>query len=773
MKTYLDKFDDCLQHEPTFCSASCPLNLDVSAFVSRLQEGRFNAAYKTYRDAAGFPFIAAELCPSPCKETCLRNAVAKIGGGDNAAGDPIDLLMLERACLTYTKKTEPTNYNLPKKSKSVAIIGAGISGMACALRLATKRYSVTVYEKTTITGGCINSIIDPDLIQKDFNLQMQYLDYEIRFNREVTDLKEISSEVDAIYVATGMGGSRFGLKDSLCELIDETGVFLGGSLLGKDPMDALADGLRMATAIENFMMTKNLKYPEPITTSIAIDEKAMIESRSQLPNGGSPSEDEAISEAKRCMKCQCNSCQLHCDLTEYVHKWPLRLRDEILATTAPGTSELHATPAVRLINSCTHCGLCKETCPSDIDMDGLIQAARFRMHSLGRMPWPFNDFFLRDMAFTNSDEAYICAGPAGEIESCEYAFFPGCQLGAGAPDIVIDTYIYLRKKLPSTGIMLGCCGIPATWAGDMTLHNEVLSRIKAHWKMLGKPQMILACPTCMKVFKEHLPEIQTVFLYDVLSSLGVDTILDSSEIYSVFDPCATSAGDSVRSSVRQLLQSMNVNLEPLPTQEKWTACCSYGGHGQIADPAFTKHVRENRISESDRPYITYCINCQDAFMAEGKKATHLLNMIFGHEPIQYTYSARRENRISLKSRLERLLATGESAPAEFDPADGAGIVKAFDITLEIPAAVRKKISNEYILEMEAAETVAFCEKTGRTLYKSDTDTLTGYHKIGNMTYWVEYRTKEEDIFQLINAYSHRMAIEIEMIWNGEKVEIRE
>ncbi len=41
-----------------------------------------------------------------------------------------------------------------------------------------------------------------------------------------------------------------------------------------------------------------------------------------------------------------------------------------------------------------------------------------------------------------------------------------------------------------------------------------------------------------------------------------------------------------------------------------------------------------------------------------------------------------------------------------------------------------------------------------------------------MTYWAEYE-KNGTRCRLINAYSHRMEIEIEMIWNGEKVEIYE
>ena len=38
-----------------------------------------------------------------------------------------------------------------------------------------------------------------------------------------------------------------------------------------------------------------------------------------------------------------------------------------------------------------------------------------------------------------------------------------------------------------------------------------------------------------------------------------------------------------------------------------------------------------------------------------------------------------------------------------------------------------------------------------------------------MTYWVEYR-KNGESFELVNAYSHRMKIELEAVWDGKKVD---
>lgn len=837
MEEHLNKFEDCLQHEMSFCSAACPFNLDVNTFIARLQEGRFNAAYKCYRDAVGFPEIAAMICTEECKGSCLRNAVSREKNADGSGKyDPIRLLSLEKAVLKYAVRKDPVKYNVPSKYKSVAIIGAGISGMACALRMATKKYKVTIYEKTDHIGGDFTEAAATEMAEKiraDFAFQMKYLDYDIKFNTEIRSLDEIirlgyednkaASEAsvsaaaavmraattgssrtyegsyDAIYIATGKGGTDLGVAADAedtdfggpCITIShdngtsDTAVFLGGALVGSDPVHALADGLRISTAIDNYTLTDILKYPVYPETEIQIDETRHVTTKAILPADAIYTKEEAVEEAGRCMKCQCSACRLHCDLTEYLHKWPLRIRDEIIATTAPGRSELHATPAVRLINSCTHCGLCRETCPADIDLDGLIQSARVRMHKLDKMPWAFNDFFLRDMDFTNSEAAYICSAPeSGDetgIRRCNYLFFPGCQLGAGEPELVFKSYEWLLDYAPGSGIMLGCCGVPAQWAGDEDLHSEVLSRIKADWENMGRPVMVLACPTCRNTFARELPEMETVFLYELMAQSDTAyaslsrSLPPDEKIWAVFDPCASDREDAVRGAVRKLADKLGIETRPLPVQEKWSACCSYGGHGILADPEFTGFVRRNRISESELPYITYCINCRDSFLHEGKKATHILNLFFGTEAGLETVTRRRLNRIRLKEKLMKEIFNTSSNGDSKEAAKAAMTSGDSElITLEMSDEVRRKLSEEFILEHEAADAVSFCEKTGRTFLDKAKNSYTGYRKIGNLTYWVEYRPADDaGVYELLNAYTHRMTIELEMIWNGHKVNIDE
>ena len=126
--------DQCYQNEPPFCSANCPFHLDVKELVKKWQKGRFNAAYRTYQNTVGFPGIVAALCPHPCEDACLRCRIQQPGDG------AVSLHRLEQAMMALASRKKPNAYNMPLKDKKIAVVGAGISGLALTLFLCNKKY---------------------------------------------------------------------------------------------------------------------------------------------------------------------------------------------------------------------------------------------------------------------------------------------------------------------------------------------------------------------------------------------------------------------------------------------------------------------------------------------------------------------------------------------------------------------------------------------------------------------------------------------------------
>ena len=735
--------EDCLQHEPAFCTAACPFHLDVRDFVGKIQRGGFNAAYRTYLNAVGFPGIVSALCDEPCQGVCPRRS------RDGA----ISLRLLEKAARSYATRTNPNDYSLPPKNKKVAIVGAGISGLACALRLAAKRYEVTVYERTGRIGGQLWEQLPPDVFLADIEQQFRFESYALRLNTDIVDLDDL--EFDAIYVATGCGGRRFGLQPGAGGAFASStaGIFMGGALVGGNTMRAMADGLQAASAIERYLKTGSMNHPrETDQTRLQLDPATILPAEPVLPKDGAAfTESEALAEARRCLKCSCDACIRACDLMRFFKKYPKRIADEVEVTIHPGTLDGNGTVATRFISTCNQCGLCQKVCPMGIDMGDFLLRSHRAMREKGAMPWAYHDFFLQDMAFTNGAEAYLARRPVGCAQS-RYVFFPGCQLGASDPNYVTESYRWLLDRLPDTALMLGCCGAPAQWAGDETIHAETLARLRDDWLALGRPTVIFACPTCHQQFKRCLPEADGVFLYRLMADLGLAAPpAAQAKTVSIFDPCASRDQPDLQSAVRELAQRSGLILRPLPRAGGLAACCSWGGHVSIASPRYAREVVKARTTQNDLPYLTYCANCRDVFGAAQKPVYHILDMLFGlHDSDRRppTVTERRSNRIDLKRRvLDTYWKEAVAMEAEHHR-----------LNLAISPQLKRKLSDEMILETDIEAVIDHCERTGRKILDPASGHFTGHLKLGNMTYWAEYFPVAEG-FELVNAYGHRMSIE--------------
>ncbi len=760
MEKYYRQFDTCRQNEKPFCSGACPFHVDVLDFQTKMSNNNYNAAFRTFRNAVGFPDIVAALCPEYCASVCPRRELDQ----------SVQLNLLERTCVARATKKDPTDYNVPLKDRKIAIIGAGISGLACAVRLTQKKYNVTICEKSGRLGGKLWDLLPSEIFRKDIERQFQFEKYTLNYNTEIKSIDEIRSQgFEAVYAATGKGGFDFGAmnqENGHCIMDGDIAVFAGGSLTGKDPVRALADGLDMAWAIEVFLKTGRLEYPKgEMPCRATADPDKLQKTDAMIPtDNGLFTDEEATAEAGRCIRCQCDACMKYCDVCAFHNKWPMKIRDDVMSTVAFSTSEsmLKKTPAKRLMSTCTQCGLCDEVCPEDIEIGGMLLEARRSLHKQDTMPGAFHQFWIRDMEFTNSEFAAAAKKAPGQ-EHCTYAFFPGCQLGAADPRYVTEPYQWLLSKKPDTGLILRCCGVPAEWAGNEEMHESVIADLRRDWEQLGKPVLILACPACRKHLKEYLPEIETISLYEVLDQWGSPwkTVLQG-EVYSIFDPCTARHIEPMEQAVRNLARQAGVLPEELPGGDMH-GCCGYGGNVSGANPDYYDYVAKSRSELSKNPYIVYCINCRDVFKGEGKPVLHILDLLFDRNRKDSrlpNLTQRRQNRIELKEALLKEI-WGETMAKKPEECK---------FNLKIGAEVLDRMDELKILEEDVCSVIELSETSKRRTFDPRNGTYTGYRESGHITYWVEYRQNEEE-YEVVNVYTHRMKIKLEGVWNGRKTNI--
>ena len=730
---------DCLSGATPPCACACPLGVDVRDMIERARIGSNSAAYKAFTKAAPLPGVAAHICPAPCRGSCVRHET----------DEPVELGEMERFLYNEMRGKPQGSYFIPDKKKRVLIVGGGTAGLTGAVRLAGRGYSVTLAERSARLGGALwdipEGILPRDVLEADLALigNMKYL--KIALNTEICDLD--GGEYDAVLVTTGLGGESFGAQlDETGSLSLRDGVFFAGGIQnpGQDFLEAMREVGDLSFLIENYMKVGRMeRVASPSSKCLFKPRAESVGERIPSFMHGEPDAAALKSEAERCLLCSCSECVDVCDMLSYFRRNPKKTIMDISDTI--NSVPLYAKSALREIMSCTGCGLCTDACPTEVDFKTMCIESRRILRSQGQLPDAYYDYWMNDMEHAGSADASIFLKPGG---SARYIYFPGCQMGAADPGYVEKSYDWLRTIYSDeAALMLNCCGAPAYWAGDEELHAAMTAAIRQKWFDNGSPVFILACPTCMDMFADFLPEIETLPLWRLMAEKFEATTTPRGPV-SVFDPCSVREGNSSRSDIRQLLTKLGYELhEP----DEPGCCCGYGGLIYTANPGLHAEIVEKNSNMSPYPYVTYCTNCRDSFALEGRAAMHILDAVFGdgnagRKPPELT--ARRRNREALKKSL---LAGGEAEV--FAPR----IASLEDIRLEIPENIRRKMAAGLILEDNIRLVLRRAEDSGRRVLSRERGVYTAFLQQGKLTYWVEY-ADTNGVYHISNVYFHRMTI---------------
>ena len=732
----------CFRGEPASCSTACPFHLDVRSFLDKASKGKWNAAYKQLRNATVFPVIVAELCEAPCREQCQRTAL-----GDEA----IAIRDIEAAVLRNVKEQKPERYVIPPKEQRVAIVGAGLAGLACAHDLAQKRYRVTVFDEQPGWGGTLRTDPRFPAFNADIARQFAAVEVDLRFDSPVAGLEQVS-EFDAVFVATGAGGDSFGLLESWdCGIYAtrEPRVFLGGRLTGSTVVEAIAEGAQASKSIEHYLQTGKTRraagdYQKEACARYLTQEGVVRLPRVVASGAQGYTAEEAQAEAARCLQCDCDACIAGCEMLRRYKKDPKKLAVEAHGDMA--VSPFASRTLTRETYSCNLCGHCTSVCPEDVDIGGLLRLSRAARVNAGVAPGALHDFWMREMEFAATEGSFASA-PVGKT-TCAYAFYPGCQLGAGNPEHVLRTYDVLAGGL-DMGVILNCCGSPAYWAGDDARVKTHMAETRRVWEGLAKPTLVFACATCSMMLGAFLPDVPRVSVYELLAKSGAVRPASSFAEAAVFDPCNARDDTGMEGAVRDLARAAGVEVHELPEKNR---CCGHGGHIRVANPALYEEIVQHRAEAGEQPYLVYCANCRDVFAWRGKECAHILDVALGLEAdmLVPTLDQKRGNSLRVKTMLMKRLQGADFTPArhEWD-----------DLVLIIPADVRYEMEEKLISSAEVQEAIWQAETTGEYFFDQEAGGRLATLTKPIFTYWVQYRETAPKTYEVVAAYSHRMRIQ--------------
>jgi len=732
----------CIQEESPQCVAACPLHVDARECCTLLAARRVDKAWAVLAKTMPLPGVLARICDGPCKAACLRKDI----------GGAIEMGALERFLAASAKPAKPPR-PLPRNGKSVAVLGGGMTGLCAAWEIARKGFAVTVYCAAPDVGAALpEGVLEGELEAMDR--------MGVTLERGVEPTSELVEtqleERDAVFVdsdAVSDAVLNFGEPDEVTLGTNRLGLFASRPGEGS-PVFQAAAGRRAANSIMRFSqgvsMVKSRELEGPYDTRLYTN-RAEMEPVEPVAVGDGYDEPRAVEEAARCLKCECMECVKGCVYLKHYKQYPKVYVRQVYNNEAivRGTRQ-----ANKMINSCMLCGLCDTVCPEDFAMGEVCLEARRNMIAKGTMPPSAHEFALRDMAFADGDKCALARHAPG-ADSSEYVFFPGCQLTATDPGGAERAYADLRNRLGRVGLILRCCGAPARWSGRESLFRESLAELKAAWEGLGSPRIIAACPSCIKILREAMPEAEIVSHWSVLSALGLPgTALQDVGTLAVNDPCAAREDGALRADVRGLLDALGVDMVEAKYSGELTQCCGYGGLLNEVDPALGEAAAKARADAVDEDYVTYCAMCREMIARTGKRAMHLYDLLYpgdaepGARPAP-GHSERRENRVRLREKLLREL---------WSEADGVSAEDFEKIWVECTEEGAAAMESRRILKSDVQKVLLQAERSGKHLVHGGTGRFLASFRPVVVTYWVEYEP-DGDGYLVHNAWCHRMHIE--------------
>ena len=193
------------------CRTACPIHTECGRYVQAIGISKDEEAYLLARAPNPFAYVLGRICAHPCEDECRRGRI----------DEPIAICALKRyATDRHNLGTghDPARRKLPpppRRDKQIAIVGAGVCGLACAHDLALLGYSVEVFESAPVPGGMLYLGIPQFRLPREI-IKMEVdniLSLGVKLRTRVTIGRDISfsdlrSKFDAVLLSTGLNKGR-------------------------------------------------------------------------------------------------------------------------------------------------------------------------------------------------------------------------------------------------------------------------------------------------------------------------------------------------------------------------------------------------------------------------------------------------------------------------------------------------------------------------------------------------------------------------------------
>jgi dihydropyrimidine dehydrogenase (NAD+) subunit PreT len=191
------------------CITACPTGIDIPSFIQRIADHNIRGSAQAILSANPLGGMCARVCPTEvlCEQACVRNTLED---------KPVEIGLLQRYATDqyFAKPGAPLFTRVASTGKTVAVVGAGPAGLACAHGLARLGHDVVVFDANPKPGG-LNEYglatykTTDNFAQKEIDWLLSIGGIEIRNNSRLGKdilLTDLTRDYPAVFLGLGLDG---------------------------------------------------------------------------------------------------------------------------------------------------------------------------------------------------------------------------------------------------------------------------------------------------------------------------------------------------------------------------------------------------------------------------------------------------------------------------------------------------------------------------------------------------------------------------------------
>jgi dihydropyrimidine dehydrogenase (NAD+) subunit PreT len=190
------------------CLNACPTEIDIPLFIREISTGNPLGAAETIFEQNILGGMCARVCPTEqlCEEACVRM---------EAEGKPVQIGQLQRYATDIAMAENAQFFTrAPSTGKTIAVVGAGPAGLACAHRLSMHGHDVVIFDARPKAGGLneygIASYKTPDgFAQAELAYVTAIGGITIELGQALGrdfSIDDLKRKYDAVFLGIGLGG---------------------------------------------------------------------------------------------------------------------------------------------------------------------------------------------------------------------------------------------------------------------------------------------------------------------------------------------------------------------------------------------------------------------------------------------------------------------------------------------------------------------------------------------------------------------------------------